>query len=150
MGDVNKFFVFKSLLTMPGNFLPLHLKQTFLPIIWIFAEGEGDGIKSRLPFKIFSTLPYFWIFIVEIINLNYSDPTLWLWIDASFHCADVMADPTILGEIILTQERYRGSILCQQLLLSWSIFVWFFQVQIRGQLPWETKVLIDFWHANWS
>ena len=34
----------------------LHLKQTFLPIIWIFIEGEGYGIKSRLSFKIFSTL----------------------------------------------------------------------------------------------
>ena len=56
LGDVNKLFVFKSLLTMPSNVLPLHLKQTFPPMIWIFTEGEGDGIKSRLPFKIFSTL----------------------------------------------------------------------------------------------
>ena len=40
---------------MSSNVLPLHLKQTFLPIIWIFTEGEGDGIKSRLLFKIFST-----------------------------------------------------------------------------------------------
>ena len=31
-----------------------NLKHTFLLIIWIFSEG--DGIKSRLPFKIFSTL----------------------------------------------------------------------------------------------
>ena len=44
------------LLTMPSNILPLHLKQTFPPIIWIFIEGEGDGIESRLPFKFFSTL----------------------------------------------------------------------------------------------
>ena len=36
--------------------MPLHLKQTFPPLIWIFFEGEGDGIESRLPFKIFSTL----------------------------------------------------------------------------------------------
>ena len=50
------FFVFKSLLTMPSNVLPLHLNQTFPPIIWVFTEGEGDGMKSRLPFKIFSTL----------------------------------------------------------------------------------------------
>ena len=28
--------------------------QTFPPMIWIFTKG--DGIKSRLPFKIFSTL----------------------------------------------------------------------------------------------
>ena len=56
LGDVNKLFVFKSLLTTPSNVLPLHLKQTFPPTIWIFTEGEGDGIKSRLPFKTFSTL----------------------------------------------------------------------------------------------
>ena len=30
----------------------------FQPIIWIFTDSEGDGIKSRLPFKIFSTLWY--------------------------------------------------------------------------------------------
>ena len=57
--DVNKLFVFKSLLTTPSNVLPLHLKQTFPPIIWISTEGnKGDGIKSRLPFKIFSTLNF--------------------------------------------------------------------------------------------
>ena len=39
LGDVNKLFVFK---------------QGFPPIVWIFIEG--DGIKSRLPFKIFSTV----------------------------------------------------------------------------------------------
>ena len=39
-----------------GNVLPLHLKQTFPPIIWIFTEGEGDGIEYRLSFKFFSTL----------------------------------------------------------------------------------------------
>ena len=42
--------------TLPSNVLPLHLKQTFPPIIWIFTEGEGDGMETRLPFKIFSTL----------------------------------------------------------------------------------------------
>ena len=49
-------FVFKSLLTTPSNVLPLHLKQTFQLIIWIFTEVEGGEIKSRLHFKIFSTL----------------------------------------------------------------------------------------------
>ena len=48
LGVVNKLFVFKSLLTRPGNVLPLHLKQTFPSIIWIFTEGEGDEIKSKL------------------------------------------------------------------------------------------------------
>ena len=41
---------------MPSNVLPLHLKQTFPPLIWTFTDGEGDGIESRLPFKIFFTL----------------------------------------------------------------------------------------------
>jgi hypothetical protein len=34
---------------MPSNVLHLCLKQTF-------TEGEVDGIESRLPFKIFSSL----------------------------------------------------------------------------------------------
>ena len=55
LGVVNKLLKIKSLLTMPSNVLPLHLKQTFLPIIWIFTEGKIDGIKFRLPFKIYST-----------------------------------------------------------------------------------------------
>ena len=41
----------------PSNVLPYYLKWTFLLTIWIFMKGEGDGIKSRLSFKIFSTLP---------------------------------------------------------------------------------------------
>ena len=57
LGDINKRFVIKYLLTKPNNVLPLHLKQTFPPIIWTFTEDEGDGTESRLPFKIFSTLP---------------------------------------------------------------------------------------------
>ena len=39
---------------MPSNVLPLYLMQTLPTIIWIFIQG--DEIKSRLPFKIFSTL----------------------------------------------------------------------------------------------
>ena len=39
-----------------SNVFPLRLKQTFPPLIWICTEGEGDGIESRIPFKIFSTL----------------------------------------------------------------------------------------------
>ena len=66
--------------------LPLRLKQNFPPIIWICTEGivvnfnikifqytlegEGDGIKSRLPFNIFSTLLSFWIrFLLRQWNL---------------------------------------------------------------------------------
>ena len=56
LGDVNKLFVFKSLLTTPSNVLPLHLKQAFPHIIWIFTEGEGYGFESRLSSSIFSIL----------------------------------------------------------------------------------------------
>ena len=41
---------------MPNNALPLHLKQTFLPIILIFIDSEGDEMKSRLAFEMFSAL----------------------------------------------------------------------------------------------
>ena len=62
------------------------LKQTFLPIIWIFNEGEGDGIKSRLPFKIFSTLKIFLHKICQLIvillfqcsKMHHIDGCLWL------------------------------------------------------------------------
>ena len=58
LGDVNKLFVFKSLLKMPNNVLPFHLKLTVPPTIWIFTEGEGDGIEYKLHFKIFTTLRF--------------------------------------------------------------------------------------------
>ena len=38
-GDINKLFVFKSLLATPSKVLLLHFKQTFPPIIWIFIES---------------------------------------------------------------------------------------------------------------
>ena len=76
MGDVNNLFAFESLLTMPSNFLPLHLKHTFSSIIWIFTEGKGDGKKSRLPLKIFSTL-IFSPFIICWVSLI---PPIFLWI----------------------------------------------------------------------
>ena len=56
LGFVNKLLKTRILLTSPSNVLPYYLNQTFPPIIWIWTEDEGDGIKSRLPFKIFSTL----------------------------------------------------------------------------------------------
>ena len=39
---------------MPSNVLPLHLKQTFLHIIWIFTEGEGDG--QRYTYRVLQTI----------------------------------------------------------------------------------------------
>ena len=56
LGDVNKLFVLKSLLKIPSNVLPLHLRHTFLPIIWIFTQGEEDDVESKLSSKKNSTL----------------------------------------------------------------------------------------------
>ena len=72
MGGVIKLFVFPSLLTMPNNVLPLHLKQTLPTIILIFTGGEGDGVESRLPFKIFSTLTSFLLCLKYDMKENFS------------------------------------------------------------------------------
>ena len=60
LGDVNKLFVFITLLTTLSNILPLHMWHWAnfpahnLNFHWRWSEG--DVIKSRLPFKIFSPL----------------------------------------------------------------------------------------------
>ena len=76
LGDVNKLFVFKRLVTMPSNVLPLHLKQNFPAIIRIFTEGEGDVIESRLPFRIFSTFKedHFYNKVLKRINVYADQP----------------------------------------------------------------------------
>ena len=83
LGDVNKLFVFKSLLTIPSIVLPLHLKQTFPPIFWIFTEGEGDGIFLNLFYFKFliirikitglwqNTTAFPWFFIATIAPRNF-------------------------------------------------------------------------------
>ena len=48
LGVVNKLLRTKSFLTLPINVLPYHLKQSFLPKIWIFNQDEEDEIKSKL------------------------------------------------------------------------------------------------------
>ena len=49
------------------NVLPLLLNQTFLPIIWRWS----NGIKSRLPFKIFSTLHCtYYLFELQQVHSN--------------------------------------------------------------------------------
>ena len=63
---VNKLLKTKSLLTSPNNVLPYYLQKPFPPIIWIFTESEGDGIKSRRSSEIFSTLKY-WVKMLPTI-----------------------------------------------------------------------------------
>jgi hypothetical protein len=64
LGDVNKLFVFKHLLTMFCLYTSSKLSCQYLN----FFEGEGDGIESRLPFKIFSTLTPIDQHIRELLN----------------------------------------------------------------------------------
>ena len=68
-------FCFQKLLTMPSNVLPSYLKRTFPLEIWIFTEGEGDGIEYRLPFKFLSkkTIAVEW-YCVFFKTLRLSDP----------------------------------------------------------------------------
>ena len=66
---VNKLLKTKSFVTSPSNVLPLHLKQTFPPMIWIFTEGEGDKIKSRLPINFFSALQSAIYFFFQILQI---------------------------------------------------------------------------------
>ena len=40
-------------------------------MIWIFTEGEGDGIKSRLPFEVLSTLTLMLAVVWQISSINY-------------------------------------------------------------------------------
>ena len=69
---------------MPRNVLPLHLKQTFPPIIGIFTKGEGDGIESRLPFKIFSTLAIFLVVNVPFLNRDEKVDFDWVSVEIDF------------------------------------------------------------------
>ena len=51
--------------------MPLCLKQTFLPIIWVFTEGEGDVIESGLSksfLQVFiSKLAMYWVDVLDIL-----------------------------------------------------------------------------------
>ena len=41
-------FESKKFVEITSNVLPYSLKEAFPPIIWLFTEGEGDGIESKL------------------------------------------------------------------------------------------------------
>ena len=116
--------------TTPSNVLPLHLKQTFPPIIWIFIEGEGDGIESRLPFKIFSTLLLGMYNFVTIIS--WSDESQLLWesfardrSESAFHALRKLRDLTIMEPCWLS-HFFRVTILDFNLSFLFVAFCSFF------------------------
>ena len=49
------FLLYKSCIKLLKSRFTIGTTENSL--LWIFTEGEGDEIESRLPFKIFSTLP---------------------------------------------------------------------------------------------
>ena len=121
LGDVNKLFVFKSLLTMPSNVLPLHLKQTFPPKIWIFTEGEGNGIKFRLPFKIFSTLRNVWVTTLLLCfwkNLLISSKKMASMLLVCLHAITCLIIP------LSTTQAGDCSILKMDWILYWPASIW--------------------------
>ena len=63
----------ERLLTSSSNVLPYYLKQTFPPIIWIFTQGEGDEIESRLSSDIFSTLMNLSYFYLKCLDMTRED-----------------------------------------------------------------------------
>ena len=96
---------------MPSNVLPLHLKQTFLPIIWIFTKGEGDAIKSRLPFKTFSTLQD-----VKLKDIYWNTYSYILFSEVCMDCIQEQAIMAHVGymkiRMLLLQKLFDPNLLC--------------------------------------
>ena len=94
LGDVNKLFAFKSLLTMPSNVLPLHLKQTFPSMIhcrWkVFGLNPGYLLKSFQLYLAMLTLSraQSWFFLF-ILCIQYTLHTL-------VFTADIYPPPTTI------------------------------------------------------
>ena len=78
LGIVKNFLFSKVFWQHPAMFYLHASSKISLPIIWIFTEGEGDGIESMLLFKIFSTLMskqsgrFFQIFVASSEYLNFT------------------------------------------------------------------------------
>ena len=49
-GWYQQTFCFQKFVDNTQQCFTLHLKQTFPHIIWIFTEGEGDGIQIQATF----------------------------------------------------------------------------------------------------
>ena len=105
--DVNRSLKTKSLLTTPSNVLPLQCKQIFPPIIWIFTEGEGDWIESRLPFKIFTTLTVLLSLPINDLpylnSMNFDNAVASLKIEGNC-CWSFFTEPNFQGDSLILQK----------------------------------------------
>ena len=56
-GHCQQSFCFQKFVENAQQCFAFTPQANFPPIIWLFTDVEGDRTESRLPFKIFSTLP---------------------------------------------------------------------------------------------
>ena len=70
LGFVNKLLKANSLMISPINVLPFHLKENFLPIIWIFTENQTTYFLK------FSLLYLIRVFKLEFFSWNFPDKLL--------------------------------------------------------------------------
>ena len=127
------FFVFKSLLTTLSNVLPLHLKKTFPPVIWIFTEGEGDGIESRLPFKKISTFPKWPLCCVYGRKVSAKNVELFIW-ECLFH----WLNSTAHSMQCIRYGLFRGKNVCTCLVFTLKLF------QNLKLKAFKLMILVDF------
>ena len=109
LGIVNKLLKTKFLLTSTSNVLPLHLKQTFPPIVWIFTEDQGDGLESRLSFKIFSTLA------IQLPQMSYYDPCK--------HCAGPIRIQNLLWRSEISNSKNKNLGQHSGIQKDWKIYL---------------------------
>ena len=120
LDNFNKLFDFKS-------FLPLQLKLTFPPLIWIFTEGECDEIKSRLTLRLFSTLPG------PLLPLSCNSRILWsisMYLHWGRICGifimpinvTVSVNNMMIKNFLLYQTHFYLSLVNSRIL--WSICIW--------------------------
>ena len=70
---MSTIFLFPKVCWQHSAMFCLYTSSIFLnfpPLIWIFTEGKGDGIKFRLPFKIFSTLQVCNLLLIQFARVN--------------------------------------------------------------------------------
>ena len=64
----------------PFYFWPIIRFSVFPTQFWIFTEVEGDGIESRVPYKIFSTLMHnIKVHIMQLDHIRFAKSSFYFW-----------------------------------------------------------------------
>ena len=80
LGDVNKLFVFNSLLTTPNNVLPLNLKETFPPKIWILREIRSIELAKITRLYQFIFRAKFLLRFYKLWMANFFKKIIWIFL----------------------------------------------------------------------